>query len=151
MNDSSEFANQRLRVASRAKDKAKRLAWGFLIVAIVLEVLLGVALVDYWLELPTLLRTGGFGILVLILAAGLAGWLKLRRRPTSMKEAALDTEAARPDLGCVISTAAEYASGERAMTHEYEPELVEALKEQAARNLKEARVCYTSKWARPAW
>src|SRR5438132_13207323 len=107
MNDSSQFAGQRLRAASRAKDQAKRLAWGFLISATILEILLAVALLDYWLALPVSLRLGGFFLLLLLLAAGVGGWLKLRRRPTSIKEAALDTEAQRSDLGCVTSTAAE--------------------------------------------
>src|SRR5437867_8081005 len=150
MNDSSEFANRRLRAASRAKDNAKRLAWGFLISATILQALLSVALIDYWLVLPPRLRMGGFLLLLLLLAAGVGGWLKLRRRPTSIKEAALDTEAQRPEMGCVISTAAEYTSGERAITREYEPELVAALAEQAARNLQKARVSYTNRLMRPA-
>ena len=148
--NNSEFANKRLRAAGRAKDKAKRLAWGFLVGATILEVLLAVALIDYWLSLPVPLRMGGFIVLLLLLAVGLAGWLKLRRRPTSLKEAALDTEAQRPELGCVISTAAEYASGQRPVTHEYEPELVEALKAQAARNLGKVQISYNNRWLRPA-
>ncbi len=150
MNNSSEFANQRLREAGRAKDRAKRLAWAFVIGAALLEVLLGVALIDYWLALPAGLRMAGFMLLLLLLATGLGGWLKLRRRPTTIKEAALDTESQRPDLGCVISTAAEYTTGERSITHEYEPELVAALEQQAARNLHQAQISYTNKLLRPA-
>src|SRR6266576_188735 len=101
----NEFANRRLRAAGRAKDIAKRLAWGFLIGATILEIVLCVALVDYWLMLSPRLRMGGFMLLLLFLTVGVGGWVKLRRRPTSMKEAALDTEAQRPELGCVISTA----------------------------------------------
>src|SRR5438552_12227022 len=118
MNDSSEFANQRLRATGRAKDTAKRLAWGFLIGATIVEVILCVALIDYWLALTPRVRLGGFALLLLFLAAGIGGWAKLLRRPTSLKEAALDTEAERPDLGCVISTAAEYTGGERAVARE---------------------------------
>src|SRR6267154_1966155 len=98
MNDPSKFANQRLRAAGRAKDMARRLAWGFLTSAAILEALLAVTLMDYWLVLSPRLRMSGFTILLLLLAAGVGGWLKLRRRPTSMKEAALDTEAQRPAL-----------------------------------------------------
>ncbi len=151
MNPSSEFANQKLRTAGRAKDKARRLAWCFLISAIALEVLLAVAMIDYWLALPAPLRMGGFVLLLLLLAAGLGGWMRLRRRPTSMKEAALDAEAQRPDMGCVISTAAEYSSGERPIRHEYEPELVAALEAQAAKNLQEVQVSYANRFSRPAW
>jgi hypothetical protein len=150
MNDSSEFARQRLQAASRAKDIAKRLAWVFLIGATILEMVLGVALVDYWLMLSPRLRMGGFMLLLLFLAVGVGGWIKLRRRPTSMKEAALDTEAQRPDLGCVISTAAEYTSGERIVAHEYEPELVAALEEQAAKNLRKVQLSYFDRLVRPA-
>src|SRR5881409_3054646 len=150
MNDSSEFANRRLRAASRAKDNAKRLAWGFLISATILQALLSVALIDYWLVLPPRLRMGGFLLLLLLLAPGVGGWLKLRRRPTSIKEAALDTEAQRPEMGCVVSTAAEYTSGERAITHEYEPELVQALAVQAASHLKKVELSYRDRLFRPA-
>ena len=150
MNESSESARRRLHEAGHAKDTAKRFAWGFLISATVLEVLLGVALIDYWLVLPSQLRLGGFGLLLVLLAAGAAGWLKLRRRPTSMKEAALDTEAQRPGIGCVVSTAAEYMTGERKITHEYEPELVAALEEQAGRNLEKAHVSYANRMLGPA-
>ena len=89
-------------------------------------------------------------MLIALLAAGLGGWLKLRRRPTSIKEAALDTEGRRADLGCVVSTAAEYISGERPITHQYEPELVAALEEQAASNLKGVEVSYSNRLLAPA-
>ena len=126
------------------------MAWGLLIIATVLEVLLCVALMDYWLVLPRALRAGGFVLLLVLLSLGMGGWLKLRRRHTTIKEAALDAEAQRPELGCVVSTAAEYISGERKIAHQYEPELVAALEQQAANNLAKVQVSYSNRLLRPA-
>lgn len=150
MNDPSQQAGAKLLATSHAKDKARRFAWGLLITATVLEVLLCVALIDYWLVLPGSLRTGGFALLLVLLALGVGGWLRLRRRPTTIKEAALDAEAQRPELGCVVSTAAEYLNGERKITREYEPELVAALEQQAARSLAKIEVSYANRLLRPA-
>ena len=150
MKDPSELASTRLREAGCVKDLTRRLAWGFLIAATLMEILVAVALMDYWLVLAPGLRLGGFVLLVALLGIGVGGWLKLRRRPATMKQAALDVEAARPDLGCVVSTAAEYLSGERRVEHEYEPELVAALEAQAARDLEKARVPYERRVIRPA-
>src|SRR5262249_50283580 len=57
-------------------------------------------------------------------------------RPTRLKQGALKIESRRPELGCEISTAAEYLSGERKTAHDYEPELVAALEAKAAQNLR---------------
>src|ERR1051326_2978581 len=146
----AQSANDRLLTASRAKDKARRLGWGFLASAALLEALLCFALLDYSLVLSPRMRVGGFVVLCLLLIMGVAGWLKLHGRPTPIKEAALDAEAKRPDLGCVVSTAAEYITGARAVTHEYEPELVAALKEQAGNQLQRVQFSYSEKLFRPA-
>jgi hypothetical protein len=150
MKDSSKLASGRLLIASHAKDTARRVGWGLLITATVLAVLLCAALMDYWLMLPVAVRAVGCALLLLLLGLGLGGWLRLRRHPTSMKEAALDVETQRTDLGCVVSTAAEYLSGERTATRQYEPELVEALEAQAARNLEKVQVPYQNRLLRPA-
>ena len=149
MKTPSQQASVRLQETGRAKDTAQRFAWSLLITATVLEVVLCVALMDYWLMLSRPLRAAGFVLLLSLLGLGLGGWLRLRRRPTTIKEAALDTEAQRPELGCVVSTAAEYLSGERKVTHEYEPELVAALEQQAARGLARVQVSYSKRLQRP--
>jgi hypothetical protein len=56
-------------------------------------------------------------------------------RPTRLKQGALKIESQRPDLGCEVSTAAEYLTGERKLEHEYEPELAAALEAKTSKHL----------------
>jgi len=100
--------------------------------------------------LPALWRGLGFLVLVVLVCGSTVGWVRLRRRPTHLKEAALDFEARRPEAGCVVSTAAEYLSGERQITYEYEPELVAALEQQAVKHLNLTYVSYARKMLSPA-
>jgi len=150
MNSRAQLAYQKLRVACRIKDRSRRSAWAFWILALVLIVVLAVALVDYWLVLPAGVRGACTGLLALLFVGGLVRFLQLIRRPTSVKEVALDTESAQPNLGCTVSTAAEYLTGERKVVHEYEPELVDALQAQAAAALKEIQLPYWKKLRLPA-
>src|SRR5580658_257903 len=135
MNKHSQYNADRLESARRAKDRARRLAWAVGLCAAVLGLILAAALVDYWWLLPPAERVAGVGLMGLLALYGLARLVQFMRHPTSAKQIALDLEAQRPELGCVVSTAAEYLSGERTASKEYEPELVEALQEQAARRL----------------
>jgi hypothetical protein len=150
MNDAPNVAKTKLGRIGRAKDASRRLAWGLLAVAAGLAVLVGAALVDYWLVLSGPWRGLGFLVLVVLVCAAATGWVRLRRRPTHLKEAALDFEARRPEAGCVVSTAAEYLSGERQITREYEPELVAALERQAVKHLNLTCVSYARKMLSPA-
>ena len=127
MNKHSQYNSDRLETARRAKDRARRLAWVVSICAAVLGLVLAVALVDYWWLLPLAGRIAGVGLMALLALFGLARLVQFTLHPTSPKQVALDLEAQRPELGCVVSTAAEYLSGERTASKEYEPELVEAL------------------------
>ena len=150
MNPNPDDAQARLRAASRTKDHARRSAWLLLVIGASLLVLLAVALADYWLLLPLGWRVASALVLVGVVAVGLARFIKLLRRPTSFKEAALDVEAQDPKLGCTVSTAAEYLSGERPVTQEYEPQLVAALEAQAARALAQAKVPYWRRLLAPS-
>src|SRR5690349_21855537 len=118
--DESSFLKQRLTEASRTKDLARRLSLVFATIAAAVALLLLIALTDYWLILPLSVRTGGVLLFALILAAGAFRFAATLRRPTELKEAALDAEAAKPDAGCELSTAAEYLSGARKPVQEYE-------------------------------
>src|SRR5215510_12688662 len=111
MNSDPRLAKERLQSASNRKDKVRRWGWLMVIGAVVVLVMVGFATMDYWLMLPPHLRFGALAILAFL--AGLGGWglKRLFRKPTPLKEAALDAEAHQSDLGCVISTASEYASG----------------------------------------
>ncbi len=135
MNEHSKYVADRLEAERRAKDRARRLAWALSLCAAVLALVLGVALTDYWWALSLPERVAGAGLMALVMGAGLVQLVRLMRHPTSAKRAALDMEVQRPDLGCVVSTAAEYLSGEQTPRKEYEPELVEALQESAAGRL----------------
>jgi Domain of unknown function (DUF4175) len=135
MNEHSKYVAARLEAERRAKDRARRLAWALSLCAAVLAVVVGVSLVDYWWALSFAERAAGAGLMALVVVGGLVQLVRLMRHSTSAKRAALDMETQRPDLGCVVSTAAEYLSGEQVARKEYEPELVEALQEAAAKRL----------------
>jgi hypothetical protein len=150
MEDSSRFAKSRLTQASRAKRRAKFLAAGFGTAAIVLVLVLSVALLDYWLMLVPSVRIAGLAVLSLFVIGGIFQVVRILRRPTPLKEAALDAEAATPEIGCELSTAAEYLSGERKPAQEYENELAAALEDKAATHLTKVRLPYMQRAVRPA-
>lgn len=148
-NNSPKIAKRKLAEACRTKDTSVRVAWAITICEAILLAAAALALIDYWLMLPVWMRTAGaFGLAGL---AALGGFRLYRfyRRPTRLKEAALDVEAQRPELGCEVSTAAEYLSGDRKITHEYEPELVAALQAKAAQDLSATQVRYEQRLVRP--
>ena len=150
MNDASKFAKDRLHEASRAKDHSRQIALGLGLAAVAGVILLGVAMLDYWFVLPAAPRMAGMAILALLIGAGTLKLWRIWRRPTTLKEAALDAEAQSPRLGCELSTAAEYLSGERKVTQEYEAELAAALQAKAAANLERVQVPYWQKPIQPA-
>src|SRR5678815_455517 len=117
--DDNPILKQRLTEASRTKDTTRRLSLFFATVAAAIFVLLVVALVDYWLILPTTVRLGGVLLLLLVFAAGVFRFAASVRRPTELKEVALDAEARKPEAGVELSTAAEYLSGKRKPAQEY--------------------------------
>src|SRR6185436_14931372 len=108
--DRSEVAKERLLAMCHTKQRARIWVWSTQLLASVLGGLFLVALLDYWLIFPTLLRFIGFFLLAASAVAGLWQLLQMLGRRTSLKEVALDVEAQRPRVGCTISTAAEYIS-----------------------------------------
>lgn len=98
----------------------------------VLAAVLAVALVDYLLVLPWMLR------LVLMLAVGIGaavGVIRLIRKWNvfgSAVEVARAIESADPRFGCILSTAIEYGRFDPTTFGEYEAELVDALVVQAS-------------------
>ena len=139
-NDPEDLARQRLAQACRTMDKSARLHWVLLMAETLLLVLLGLALVDYWLILPLPLRAvGAFGLAVLVVF-GLVRLVRFYSRPTRLKQGALAIESKRPELGCEVSTAAEYLAGERKIEHEYEPELAAALQAKTAKALSQSPI-----------
>jgi len=150
MDDASKYAKNKLLAASRAKDRSRQIALACSIAAGTILILLAVALLDYWLLLPTSLRLGGVFLLAVVLSGGMYQLLKTFLTPTHLKEAALDAESERPDLGCELSTAAEYLAGDRKISQEFEAEMAAALEEKAARNLKQLELPYWKKPVRPA-
>ncbi|MHC1767759.1 MAG: DUF4175 family protein [Verrucomicrobiia bacterium] len=149
-NQRPEVAKRRLTEASRSKDLSARLAWTLGIGEGILLAIGAVALADYWLVLPVWIRSIAAGVVALLALSGIVRLAGFLRRPTAIKEAALDLEAARPELGCEISTAAEYLAGERQVMHEYEPELVAALEAKAAAELGRAQIPYERRLILPA-
>ncbi len=150
MNEAPEMAKERLLAASRLKDRSRRLAVGVTAAAVGLLIILTVALLDYRFLLPKGLRISAMAGLCAIILWGVHRSWRTWQRPTQLKEAALDAEAQRPELGCEISTAAEYLTGERRASEAYEPELAAALQAKAAKNLARMPVPYAMKIVRPA-
>ncbi|HVY68879.1 MAG TPA: DUF4175 family protein, partial [Verrucomicrobiae bacterium] len=146
MNEASKFAKNRLQDASRAKDHARQMALVLATLAGGIVILLGVALLDYWLILPVPARFGGVAVMLALACFGARRWWQARKRPTALKEVALDAESQKAGLGCELSTAAEYLSGERKVSLEYEADLAAALQEKAAKNLERVDLPY---WKRP--
>ncbi len=134
-NDPSNLARQRLAQACEAMDKTTRFGWAMMVGEAALLAMLGLAVADYWLMMPVLLRTAGSLGLALLLIIGVVRLVRFYRRPTRLKQGALVIESGRPELGCEVSTAAEYLAGERKLEHEYEPELAAALEAKTARAL----------------
>jgi hypothetical protein len=136
-NDPSELAKQRLSRACSAMDRSTRFSWAMLACEAVLLALIGLALADYWLLLPVALRATGAAALALLVILGVVRLVRFYLRPTRLKQGALQLESKRPELGCEVSTTAEYLSGERKIKHEYEPELAAALEAKTAKALGE--------------
>ncbi len=136
-NDPSNLAKQRLSQACRAMDKSARAGWVMMACEAVLLAMLALALADYWLMMPVWLRTAGTLGLAVLVVIGIVRLVRYCRRPIRLKQGALAIESRRPDLGCEVSTAAEYLAGERKIEHEYEPELAAALEAKTARVLGE--------------
>jgi hypothetical protein len=133
--DPARVAKNLLTEAGRSRDRSVRLAWTLTAIEGVLLLAFALALIDYWLILPVAWRTAGAVLLLSLAVLGVVRLARYCRHPTRLKEAALVVESERPELGCEVSTAAEYLTGERRITHEYEPELVTALEAKAARHL----------------
>jgi hypothetical protein len=150
MNDASHNAKEKLLAASREKDRSRRLTIGLSAAVLAFAIVLLVALLDYWFMLPMAFRVLAMGAIALLLARSIYQFWTFCRRGTPIKEAALDAEAQKPGLGCEISTAAEYLSGERKPTQAYESELAEALQTKAATELKGIDLPYWKKPLRPA-
>jgi hypothetical protein len=144
-NEHSNLARTRLNDACGIRDRALRLRWVLAGCEVILLAAVALALLDYWWMLPTLVRAVGALGLAAAVALGIVRLIQFYRKPTGLKEGALDIESQRPELGCEISTAAEYLSGERKIVHEYEPELVAALEARAAQKLGTNPIDYRPK------
>src|SRR5262249_51618670 len=144
------LAKNRLLAASRTKDTARRLALVLATFSGAMLVLLVVALIDYWLILPFAVRLAGTVTLAILAGLGSRALIKSWQHPTELKDVALDAESQKPELGCEISTVAEYLSGKRTPSQQYENELASALEERAARDLQKVEVPYWNGPLRPA-
>ena len=149
MNTPADQARSRLAQTAGRKDAARRTGLAAATVAGLLLGSLIVMLMDYRLMLPPAVRLVAWSVLVLGLAAGARRWLRLSRRKTALKEAALDIESARPGLGCEVSTTAEYLSGARTPSGIHEAEIAEALSRRTAGLLGDDEVPYQRRLGLP--
>lgn len=143
-------AKRKLQEAARAKRSANFTALAFSTAAVGMVVIIFFALLDYFLMLVPSVRIGGLLAACVLVGGGVFKLVKYLKRPTPLKEAALDAEATKPEIGCELSTAAEYLSGERKPNQQYESELAAALEQHAAQHLNKVQVPYWERMIRPA-
>jgi len=136
--------------ACRKKSWSTRAAALLATGALASGLLLGAAVIDYWLLLPWPIRALAAMAILALLAGGAGRLTRLLLKRPALKDAALDLERERPGAGCVVSTAAEYLTGERKITQAYEPELAAALQRQAAGYLEAWPVRYWRRVRGPA-
>jgi Domain of unknown function (DUF4175) len=135
MNKHSEYTADRLESARRTKSRVRLLTCAIVVGTVVLAVILTAALIDYWWLLSFAERCVALAIMASLAVFGAVRFGRYLLHPISAKQVALEMEAQRPELGCVVSTAAEYLKGARTPPQEYGPELVAALQEIAAKRL----------------
>jgi hypothetical protein len=146
---SDPIARERLEAAARRKDDARHRRVLVATLASVGAVLLACAVLDSVFTLPRAARWAGLALWLATAAWGAFRISRLRHNPTRIEEAAHDAETHRPDLGCEVSTAAEYVTGARTPTREYEPEIAAALQQQASLHLASVQVPYAQTLVRP--
>lgn len=135
MNKHAEYTRDRLETIRRTRSRLRAAAIALNTSAVLLACWLAAAMMDYWLMLPFGWRLGVATVLAGVIVFGvhrLIGWW---RRPVSLKQIALELEAARPDLGCLVSTTAEQTEGESGKAGDYASELRASLQEHTARRL----------------
>lgn len=137
MNKHAEYTQDRLDTIRRVRTRSRVTGIVLNLVALLLLLLLAVALLDYWLLLPVAGRAVGLVLLTGLAGCGLVNLWRWWRRPVSLKQIALELEAHRPELGCLLSTAAEHLDQGKphARADHYSPELVASLQEHSARRL----------------
>lgn len=146
----SKLACSQLAAAGRTRDQTTRFVAALNVGAALVFLFVLVALVDYWVLLPIAARWLAAGTLTALLVTGIVKWIQLGRHPSSLKQAALDLEAAQPQIGCEVSTAAEYLSGDRTVAQDYEQDLVAALERKTVATLKQTSVPYERRLFKPA-
>ena len=150
MNKHSQYTADRLETARRTKDTVRRLSSLLLLIGVMAMAVLAVATVDYQFLLSGNTRIVGFTVFAGCVVVGGLRLFRLIRHRSTIKEVALDLESYRSELGCMISTSAEYLAGERKASQSYEPEIVDALHEQAAKSLLLIETPYRWKLLKPA-
>lgn len=135
MNKHAEYTQDRLETIRRTRARLRAAGLILNLGAVLLVALLTVALIDYWALLPAALRMMGATGLAAGAGFGLFNLVRWWRRPVSLKQIALEVESRRPELGCLLSTAAEHLDARGGDRNDFGPELIAALHEQSARRL----------------
>ncbi|MSU32070.1 MAG: hypothetical protein EXS25_05310 [Pedosphaera sp.] len=151
MNSTADNARRTLSAAAHRKDVARRVGVGLAAGSSVLLVLLTLALTDYWLIVPPWIR--GLGLIVIcgFLVGAVRFVARILGQSAGLKEVALDAEGRVSDLGCEVSTAAEYLSGQQTASAGYETLLAEALEARASLALERNQTPYTQRFLIPAF
>lgn len=150
MSNPSEYNASRLETARRSKDQITRWAWVVLAASVAILALILAASADQHFLFGRPVRFGFFVVLCAIVLAGAVRLFVLLSRRSTLKQVALELENQDSQTGCVISTAAEYISGEKKPSNDYEPEIVDALHQQAAKQLVTIRDPYRMRFIKYA-
>lgn len=135
MNDYAKYTADRLKTSARQRDRSTLLCLMVSGLAIALFAFLVTAILDHWLVLPLWGRIAAFAVAAISIFAGAAGMIYLWWRRTGPKDAALEMESQRPELGCVVSTAAEYLQSSPESRDGSGAGMIQALQGEAARRL----------------
>lgn len=128
------------------KNLARRCAIAAITLGLLATAAAGLGIADYQLVFPRWVRLAGGGIMLAALAAGSLWLWREWNRFSSARRVALHLERKHPELGCLISTAVEYAEGSRQATSDnpYERVLLARLMRAAAR---ESRAVSPDLWS----
>src|SRR3954451_17929383 len=113
MSNPSDYNGSRLEAARRTRDQITRCACGVTAGSVAVLALVIAAMADQRFLFGKPVRFAFFVVLCAVVLAGVTRLVLLLARRSTLKDVALELETHDAEKSCVISTAAEYISGEK--------------------------------------